>query len=191
MILIVGHGPSLKGAKRGKEIDLHEVVRLKQFTRFHESEDYGTKTDYICSSTEACLGMLKNKVDVKEYWLYPKLGEYDKNIHDAFKSKPHYVALNETKIWNDKFKKETGYHKGLGAYGRNISTGLAAIVIAAARLKPEKIILAGFDTLLDPTIEYESVFNPGTKHKHMHFWAIENKMLKEISSHYNVEFITL
>lgn len=190
-VLIVGHGPSLRNAARGSEIDTHTVVRLKQFTRFHDIKDYGTKTDYLCASTEAALGMLKTTATPKEYWLYPKRGEYNKSIHDSFKGKPHVVPLDETEIWNGKFKKETGYKKEDGARGRNISTGLAAIVIAASRLKPEKIVLAGFDTLLDPAIKYESVYNPGTQHDQMHFWAIENNLLKEISTHYKVEFIPL
>lgn len=189
MIVIVGHGPSLKGAKRGKEIDEYDVVRLKHFKRFHDEEDYGTKTDYLCASTEAAMGMLSNQVKVKEYWLYPKMGKYDQNIHKVFKDTKYTVPLEETEYWNDKFKLATGYHPGLGAYGRNVSTGLAAIIICAYHLKPEKIHLIGFDTLLDPSIEYESVFNPGTKHKNMHFWAIENTFLPEIEEKYEVEIV--
>jgi len=186
-ILIVGHGPSLQGAGCGKDIDSHEVVRLKHFKRFHKDEDYGTKTDYLCASTEAALGMLDNRVEPKEYWLYPKKGEYDARIKNHFQGKRYIIPLEETKFWNRKFQKTVGYEGGVK--GRNISTGLAAIVICAFRLKPEKIILAGFDTLLDPVIEYESVFNPGTHHKNMHYWKVEHEMLPEIQDHYNVELI--
>jgi hypothetical protein len=186
--LIVGHGPSLTGANKGFEIDRHTVIRMKRFTRFHEPVDYGLKTDYLCASTEAAPQML-GQTDPTEYWLYPKKGEYDHSVKTLFKDKPYVIPLEETKIWNRKFQKLVGYEGG--TKGRNISTGLAAIVICAWRLKPEKIVLAGFDTLLDPSIEYYSVFNPGTVHDVMHFWKQENSMLPEIEDHYNVELVPL
>src|SRR3990167_10317437 len=52
-ICVVGHGPSLKGAKRGTEIDsFDKVVRLKGSACVIRSEDYGSKVDAICASTD-------------------------------------------------------------------------------------------------------------------------------------------
>lgn len=186
-MLIVGHGPSLTKKGLGKEIDRHTVVRLKTFKKFHNKEDYGERTDYICSSTEVMTGML-GQANPKEYWCYPKKGEWNKDKEKKFKGLEYIIPLEETEYWNEIFRERVNY-KG-GSDGRNVSTGLAAVIIGAWRLK-EDIILAGFDTLLDPSLDYHSVYNPSTQVSHCHKWHVENEMLFEISDHYGVNLCVL
>ena len=185
--LIVGHGPSLIGKKLGETIDQFQVVRLKRFTKFHEKADYGERTDYLCSSTEVMPSML-GQCEPKEYWGYPKKGSWDKSKERKFKDNL-VIPLETTEFWNTKFKERSHYF-GSGADGRNVSTGLAALIIAAERLGG-KIILAGFDTVLNPSINYQSVYNPGTSACVNHKWEIEHKMLPEIAEYYEIELCVL
>ena len=189
-ILIVGHGKSIQNAGLGEKIDQYPVVRMKTFKKFHDEKNYGKRTDYLCSSTEVMLGML-GQAEPIEYWCYPKKGEWSAGTEKKFKKKAenYIVPLKETEYWNEIFRERSGYG-GIGSEGRNISTGLAAIIIAAWRLKKD-IILAGFDTLLNPALDYHSVYNPTTRVAHCHKWCIENAMLPEISEHYGVNLCAL
>jgi hypothetical protein len=194
--VIVGHGPSLLGAKRGEEIDSFDaVVRMKAFTRFWNEEDYGNKLDYLVSSTEAAMANLANHIKPKEYWLYPKKGTYDKrSINHLYSGLPAKVLLTEADIWNERFRQRSGYDaKKDPIRGRNVSTGFAALVYTADQLynkqksEERELYLIGFDTLKDPNVEYESTFNPGTVHKGFHDWHIEHSMLEMVEAHYNVK----
>ena len=77
-IVIVGHGTSLKGAKKGEVIDAHDVVvRLKGCSPLlqEHAEDYGGKIDALCMTTE--VPGLVFDVIAGCYWFYPKYGSYD------------------------------------------------------------------------------------------------------------------
>ena len=51
-IVIVGHGPSLKGQGLGEYIDsFDKVVRLKGCASVVKTPDYGSLTDAVCAST--------------------------------------------------------------------------------------------------------------------------------------------
>ena len=179
---VVGHGPSLMGAKKGKKIDSHIVVRLKKGEDLLKyPEDYGTRTDYVCASTEVpgCfLGL-----PAKEYWGYPKKGYYDETlVHEVGKrlDSKILVPLNLCNTWN-------AWFRGMGVSHPNVSTGMGAIIIACHRLRPINIYLAGFDTLLDPSIRFDrnsnvprSGFGPFPNHD----WAKENDLLKMLETAY-------
>ena len=66
--IIVGHGKSLQGQNRGKDIDQYPTVRLKTFTKFHNEKDYGKRVNFVCSSTEVMHLMPEGAI---EYWCYP------------------------------------------------------------------------------------------------------------------------
>lgn len=186
--IIVGHGKSLVDEGMGEIIDQYNVVRLKTFKKFHNEKDYGKRTDYICSSTEVMPGML-GQAKPKEYWGYAKKGSWDEHKEAKFKKLNYIIPVEETEYWNEKFRQKSRYF-GVGADGRNVSTGLAALIIASWRLGG-KIILAGFDTVLNPKLDYYSVYNPTTRVAHNHKWDIEHEMLPEIAEHYGVELCAL
>lgn len=190
-MIIVGHGPSLKGAKLGKKIDDQRVVRLKNCSDLlKEKEDYGSRTDVMCSSTEVVHHL--PKIKASEYWCYPKRGNYDERLIQWLESKVSgrvVVALSECEPWNEVFR-------GIGAKHPNVSTGLAAIIIALELTRPKTLTIAGFDKLLDPGIDgYTSTvhtsFNAGGSKDTGHDWQKENELLQFMAKSFKCEIVDL
>lgn len=104
-----------------------------------------------------------------EPWLYFKMGKqkarYPKEIKPATEIFP----------WLEWFQ-ERCHYQGEGAKGRNFSIGAAAAVIAIEK-GFKKILMAGCDTLINPDMEYVSVYNPHTEAKHSHIWPAENDLI--------------
>jgi hypothetical protein len=184
--VVVGHGPSLKGAGLGSEIDKHFVVRLKNCSvLLADVKDYGKKTNAMCSSTEV-LPVL-TKVKAPEYWGYPKKGDYSprrvkwlKNHVDRHSKV--LVPLDACNHWNQVFRDIGGKHP-------NLSTGMGAVVIALDLLSPGLVLLAGFDNVISPQIQgYQSTvptpFNNGGTKDTGHDWLTEHKMLPLLANHY-------
>lgn len=182
-ITIVGHGPSLKGAGLGALIDSTPVLRLKVFGRFHNAEDYGKRTDYLCATDSVINGAIKGAPNA-EYWVYCKLG----NTKVTIKAKA-WVPLEFTNSWNAWLQKRVGYI-GSGEKGRNYSIGAAACLMAMEK-GFKTLILAGFDTLLNPELEYASVYNPGTKASGAHIWPVENELIHLCAEQKGVELCEL
>jgi hypothetical protein len=87
--------------------------------------------------------------------------------------------------WNNKFR-ETATHQ-------NISTGLAAVLIAGYYLAPKSIILAGFDTLIDPEVPFarnDEIPRTGVGFIN-HDWKKENELLKQMSERYKFTIATI
>jgi Glycosyltransferase family 29 (sialyltransferase) len=183
-ICIVGHGPSLKGSKLGKEIDSHDkVVRLKGSACVIRSEDYGSKVDAICASTEVMGNFFKFMAP--EYWAYPKNGHFNPsgaiNVI-ARLERPVMIPLEHCNYWNQRFRQ-------MGAQHPNVSTGTAAILIAIKRWCPKKIILAGFDTLMDPSVPFDrnmDIPRTGDGPYPNHDWEKEKLLLRVLSHVYGV-----
>lgn len=183
-VVIVGHGPSLVDSNKGQEIDKRAVVRLKKCdTVISNGKDYGIRCDYMCSSTEVMGGMLDMSFTPKEYWGYPKKGSWTQSNEKKMDGNNYIIFLDECEKWNVLFRKYAGEPY------RNYSTGLAAIIIACFHLKPEKIYLAGFDTVLDPKKKYVSRYNKNPIDSHR--WDVENKMLPLIEGEYGLEIDAL
>lgn len=187
-VLIVGHGPSLIGANLGSRIDsFPTVVRLKHCQKLLTNQrDFGKRVDYMCSSTEVMLGMLGLKP--KEYWCYPKRGRWNKEVELQMKLKadaPYVIPLDLCEKWNVWFRSQKTMREHEIP---NYSTGMAAIIIALDRLRPNKLILAGFDSLLNPKIPYTSTLSDRSyKNQIGHDWEIENRMLTLLSEEFNCE----
>lgn len=184
-ICIVGHGPSLKNANLGEKIDsLDKVVRLKGSSGVLWTNDFGGRTDALCASTEI-MGVFF-KQEAQEYWAYPKNGDYDRRTAIMAIEKlqtPVMIPLKFINHWNQ-------YFRQTGAGHPNVSTGMGAILIAIHRWKPEKIVLAGFDTLLHPTKEFtrhsdipRSGFGPYPNHD----WGAENALLRVLEKTYSLK----
>lgn len=183
-VCIVGHGPSLKGAKKGKYIDSHDyVVRIKkgQNLTVENPEDYGKRIDAVIASTEV-LGCFSGVRAQK--WGYPKYGWYDEV---AASDMGVAVPLNLCNFWNWQFRNLLPKHP-------NYSTGFAAVVIAAHQLRPKVISLGGFDTLLDPKKPFTRITEvprTGSGDFPNHDWEKENALLGKISEAYGVEITAL
>lgn len=185
-VVIVGHGPSLRTAGLGKKIDAcDKVVRLKNCSYLlAEKQNYGKRTDILCSSTETLYNLPKLKAE--EYWGYPKKGSFaPARVRRAERrlGRQIVIPLETCNLWNCFFLELGGKHP-------NVSTGMGAIIIALDRLNPEKLYLAGFDTLLNPEIKYSStVETPWNKDGNYpdHDWAVENQMLPFLAKHFNAE----
>jgi hypothetical protein len=186
-VCIVGHGPSLIGKGLGNTIDSYDlVVRLKGSAGVLGTEDYGHRCDVLCMSTEVTGIGYAYRPEV--FWLYPKKGYYDVSVVGTFvgdMGRPVLIPKALCTEWNDQFRK-TATHQ-------NISTGLAAILIAAYYMNPETIVLAGFDTLVDPEIPFtRNNLIPRTGVGLInHDWKEENSLLKKMSEQYKFMIATL
>jgi hypothetical protein len=187
-ICIVGHGPSLKGRLMGMIIDTHQiVVRLKGCRTVLGTDDYGSRVDHLCASTEI-MGTFFD-VPAGSFWAYPKKGDYDfdravRTIMDL--GAPVMIPLKLCNHWNEEFRKMGGKHP-------NVSTGMASIIIAAHYYEPKTINLAGFDTLLDPTKEFtrnDEIPRSGFG-KIDHDWFTEHALLDKIREAYGCEIKSL
>jgi len=183
--MIVGHGPSLKGAGKGSKIDAFDiVVRLKACIL--GNADYGSRVDALCMSTEV-IGLAKQPAGM--YWLYPKRGTYDRQSVGEMVGEVKgavFLPLELCNRWNAEFRKMGGKHP-------NVSTGLASIIIAGHHLNPDQIVLAGFDTLLDPSVEFsrnDEIPRTG-RGKIDHDWETENKLLKVVADTYKFELAAI
>lgn len=154
---------------------------MKVFSRFHNKQDYGTRTDYLCATDNVISGAAaKCKA---EYWVYYKYGATSPRLKE-------YPDLREyTNPWNEWFQKRCGY-QDVGAKGRNYSIGTAAAVIAM-ELGFKKVIFAGCDTLMNPDLDYVSVYNPGTSACQGHVWPVDNEMLHVCAEQKGVELCEL
>lgn len=188
-VCVVGHGPSMKGKKLGKKIDSYDkVVRLKGSSSVFGSEDYGMKCNALCASTEV-MGVFRRQ-PADEYWAYPKKGEFSHPV--AMKviteiEKPVMIPLLFSNHWNQRFRM-------MGADHPNVSTGMAAILFAILRWRPEEIVLAGFDTLVNPDIRFDrnhDIPRTGVGAYPNHDWKLENQLLQILSHIYKVSIVEI
>lgn len=190
-VVVVGHGPSLKGAGLGQKIDeCDKVVRLKNCSQLlAERQDYGTRTDALCTSTETLYNL--PKLTALEYWGYPKKGDFSPaRVRQAERSvgKIH-IPLEVCNLWNCAFLELGGEHP-------NVSTGMAAVIIALDRWKPETLYLAGFDKVLHPYSDgYEctvpTLWNAGGEKDTGHDWETENLLLPYLATAFNTRILNL
>ncbi len=191
-VVIVGHGPSLKGAGLGKQIDSFDcVVRLKNcYMLLAEYGDFGRRTDVMCSSTEV-LHVLP-KIKAREYWGYPKRGSYNRSLVKWLERQVSgriRVPLEVCEKWNRFFRDMGGRHP-------NVSTGLGALIICLELRRPEEVTLAGFDKVWEPSIEgYQSTvptpWNDGGQKDTGHDWEAEHVLLQSLSDFYQTRITSL
>lgn len=182
---IIGHGSSPKGRAWGSHIDEHVVVRLKN-PFWQNAEDYGTRCDWMATSTETCQLMLEYKTVPKGYWAQPKRGKWDSSTESAFRAKakaPLTIPIDIHNRWNPLFRSLTGM---TALECPNHSLGMAAITYVCEFLEPDIVLLVGFDNLLDPNL-MDYVKADRGKWVTRHDWKAENQLLGHVSRHYGVE----
>ena len=188
-IAIIGHGTSLIGANKGELIDAHDVVvRLKGCgASLQFPHDYGSMTTAICMTTE--VSQLAFETQAGSYWFYPKNGSFDQVA--TFKAvaelgAPCMIPLKLMNFWNEKFRTLETTHN-------NVSTGMAAVIIAAHYYEPEMITLGGFDSILDPDAPFER--NPAIPRTGVgpsqHDWVAESKLLRVVEEAYGFKVAEL
>lgn len=122
-----------------------------------EPADYGTETHFVCSSLKSARGFWTMRLD--EYWGYRMYPGMDKNIDDIrerYGQTPVRLELEAVERWLDVYRGmadvRVDYKSNKGAMAKEgdepwFSTGMGAIVIAAASGMFDKIVLAGFDAM--------------------------------------------
>lgn len=151
-ICLVGHGQSMEGSNRGEKIDQYPVVRMKKCYLLMERapQDYGKRTDFAGGTTASIREVIQNYPDVKEYWAYIK-SKYPDQGHKSDQIKPGKVRGKPLVIPSElHFKWLDRYYEFRGTDELRYSTGTGLILIALDRYHPEKVILAGFDSVGDP-----------------------------------------
>jgi hypothetical protein len=191
-VLIIGHGPGLKGAKRGAEIDGHEsVIRFGDSGYWQTPEDYGTRTDYLLTGDQRIADVINVGTVPRETWVYGRPDFRDEKFIPERLRKFNPVICTETDPWLIRFRElgATGYSTER-APDPHFSQGMAAIIMAADRLRAKEINLMGFQALLaGENAGYESGTNRGAIIRAQHDFATERKLLNEIKEHYGFKLV--
>ena len=148
-LCIVGHGHSMTFSQLGETIDQYPTLRMKRSRKLMNAfpRDYGTRIDYIGSTSAVIEETVKLYPEAKEYLVYPKskLGEThpaDKLMRT--KTDKRFVFLE------DLHQKWLTVYKTITPLNVRYSTGMGMLITALEYLKPETIYLAGFDSILNP-----------------------------------------
>lgn len=164
-------------------------MRLKDPTWFLEKkEDFGSRVDYLCASTEILPVMLNCKKVPQLYFGQPKRGHWNAATEASFRSRtpiPLLIPIEVHRRWNGVFLSLT-----TDKDCPNHSLGMAAITYACEFLKPARILLVGFDNLLDPALMEYHKADRG-KWVTRHDWAAENRMLPLIEAEYDIRIEAL
>jgi len=183
MIVIVGHGPSMKGSKLGKVIDSYDcpIVRFNGFMHGCGVEDRGERVDYLCTTTYQFRRFTNDGVIPNiEVWVF--------NSNDYFK----YVDLYDGPLYKADLEKwlevyrELRSRKTLNKFCR----GMAAIIIAVERLNVKKMLLFGFDNLwLGQSENFQTLGSSRFKgvYTTKHDYAASRKIIDIIIRDYNVD----
>ena len=200
--IIVGHGPSILTQALGKQIDeFDKVIRLKRcWETLKYPKIYGSRTDVVCGSWT--IGPQLKGVGSPEYWIF--LDSRHKEVSDdqiaqmklAFAPSDLLIDRELCDHWNKVYfdnredypiehmteRKKTSDEKGHW----HMSAGLHAIMYAMEYLKPDELVLAGFDNLLSGKQETWSITRgPDWKHYPDHNWKSEQKVLGLMAEYYN------
>ena len=133
-----------------------------------------------------------HKVKAEEYWACPKRNTWNES---AVNTHLRGVVSGRVRVpgkimcmWNEVFI-------GMGANHPNVSTGMAAIICTLEIIKPDVLYLAGFDTVLNPKLDYKSTvptqFNDGGSHDTGHDWRAENKLLQFLGEHFKTNILDI
>jgi len=182
MIVIVGHGTSLKESGVGPRIDSYDcpIVRFNGFMHGCGIEDRGDRVDYLCTTTFQFRRFVADKViPAREVWVY--------NTNNYFK----FVDLYEGPLYRADLTEWLAIYVGLMTKkgSRKFCKGMAAIIIAADRLSPKSIHLFGFDNLwAGKSEDFETLGSSRFKgvYTTKHDYAAERMMVDIVSKRYAV-----
>lgn len=153
-------------------------------------EDYGTRTDYAGGTTAVLAEVIKLFPEAKEYWGYIKAKHPDKpDYRDRLvetDGNPVYIMEGLHHYWLKR------YYELRGNDDVRFSTGMGMLLVALERLKPGRILLAGYDAILNPETDWSSTL--ATKKYDWdkappHDFAAEHEFLKQIKDFYDTEIV--
>jgi hypothetical protein len=173
---MVGHGRSLLGRGMGSRIDQHVVIRMGMGLELL-GDDYGRRTDFFFTFGEdTCSTGL----------LYPPGAP--RGVLQAKDSLGRYLDPDVERANDEILKMLDLLHCHGRLWVRPISSGFNAVVMAAAFLKPETVILAGFDNLWAGTPEGSREENAlgDERPQHRHYDE-EKRMLPLVEERYAVK----
>jgi hypothetical protein len=139
-VAIIGHGPSPEGRGWGYKIDQMPVVRMHNHL-WQYPRDYGTRLDYVVIpgpwGNLPYKEMDHNPPPACGYLLYTLPNQRSKFVHpEEFKDRTiaKFKMDNETK---------TIFEAGFVP-----TRGFCGVIMAMRHLKPEEIVLVGFDSIV-------------------------------------------
>jgi hypothetical protein len=203
-IILVGNGCGLYNTGRGYRIDrdYDEVVRFG-VRRLQPPDHFGIRVDYIVTSTRNHSDVINEGIVPKQTWVFCRPGQVKKGSDEEkmyFERLAEFnpVICYETWRWAIRFNKmgATGYidpRQGKPGLLPSFSQGTAGIIIAAERLKPKSITLAGFDNwwagdsdVFDNTNRRYWGIQPGPT---LHDYATERKLGSVLAAHYGFKLV--
>ncbi|MHA2064358.1 MAG: hypothetical protein ACXABY_08255 [Candidatus Thorarchaeota archaeon] len=196
-VAIVGHGPSLRGAGKGKHIDSFEYVARFPYTGdWQTPEDYGTKTSFICSTVLRATKIRPWPIPTDGYYIWSKEG---RDIGDYLKTLISQLGGEDVTSLIGTWQKRMATHHYLSVLSRGsdgcFSHGTAAVCIMAARLR-EPITILGCDSLKRGGVGggiYSGswVYENRKREQNNHALDAERLLIDKISEYYKigVEFI--
>ena len=189
----------MTGSGLGKEIDKHEVVRMKMSKRLmlEYPDDYGTRTDIAGGTTAVIFGVIKLYPLCREYWAYIKARSPESDDpRDRVADGSNVFEGRVVKIIVPKeihFKWLSVYEK-ITPYDVRYSTGMGMLIIALENYAPKEVYLAGFDSILNPNTDWSSTLamkKYDWKNNPPHDFKSENILLGKLRDHYETEIKTL
>lgn len=187
-LVSVAHGPSLKGKGLGRKIDRFDTVVRIAGVQGQTPEDHGTRTDYSCSCLPYISDFIIDGIKAKEYWLFSRPGVFTEERMEQIRNRmgklPFICCVDEVDRWNQYFV-SLGPRVRPDQRGQVISRGLAAVIIAAERLRPERIVMAGYDNLWAGTNDnYITLASKKVDPYPAHDMETERKVLDAAQRHY-------
>ena len=200
-VCLVGGGPSLLVEPCGEIIDSCDVVvRMKRcHAQLADPDHYGTKTDYVGGSLNIAAGL--KDLPGKEVWLWvdSRHSKPEEAILAAkrYLDRPVWIDVSLCREWDQKYlarRTETPSHPQMrpSRYAdhlgeRHLSQGFKALLYACQRLKPDEILLAGYDNVMTGDFTWSVTRGPDWQMYPQHNWAVENEMLRDVEDTFGVK----
>lgn len=188
--IIVGHGPSIMGEEMGELIDEFDIViRLKRCQHTLDvPKNFGTKTTIVAGSLTIA-GALRD-IEAEQYWVFVDSRHTDvdsavlESAPKIFNPKPCKLDKNLCDSWDEIYRSK---RDEMGGQGHNhTSQGFKAIVYALHFLKPDELVLVGFDNIYSGDFTWSITRGPEWKHYPDHRWDVEHVLIDELKKVYNI-----
>ena len=190
MVIVVGHGPSLKSAKRGEYIDsFKHVVKFLHIGDWQNAVDYGKRTTYFCATVARHNEMMRKERPEKGYLIWNK--RFRHHINQPMKDLvSRYGGCDMSDVvqsWAKKLPQDERQY---------LSHGTAGIISAASFIGEDVVVVGCDDLKIGRDIgsgyvgswRYEKRFDFAERCKKgsPHFLSVERELVDEIAEKYNV-----
>lgn len=188
--IIVGHGPSIMAEPMGKLIDEFDaVIRLKRCQETLKHPDhFGSRTDILGGSLTIA-GALR-EIEANEYWVFVDSRHSDidesviNNVPHIFQQ-PCTLDKALCDSWDELYRSKRDEMGGQGH--DHTSQGFKAIIYAMQYLKPDELILVGFDNIYTGDFTWSITRGPEWRHYPNHRWDVEHALIADVEKAYNTK----